>query len=190
MSSLQLTGTAVLDRLRELEASKQSIEVEQLSLIAQVEAEGLAFDLGAKNTAVLLRDALKIGARDAASRVKLAAAVTPRRTLTGDTVEAAHPQTAAALAEGAISTRAAATVVAMTDKIDDLLADQSAPLYRDARCSTSPVTTTPTCWPASPTACTPGSIRTGRFVTSRPRTGAAACRCAGVRTGQRRSPAN
>ncbi len=100
-----MTGTAVLDRLRELEASKQSIEVEQLSLIAQVEAEGLAFDLGAKNTAVLLRDALKIGARDAAGRVRLAAAVTPRRTLTGETVEAQHPQTAAALAEGAISTR-------------------------------------------------------------------------------------
>ena len=61
--------------------------------------------------------------------MRLAAAVTPRRTLTGDTVEAQHPQTAAALAEGAISTRDAATVVAMTDKIDDLLADQSAPMY-------------------------------------------------------------
>ncbi len=46
VSAASLTGTAVLDRLRELEASKQSIEVEQLSLIAQVEAEGLAFDLG------------------------------------------------------------------------------------------------------------------------------------------------
>ena len=37
----------------------RSIEVEQLSLIAQVEAEGLAFDLGAKNTPALLRDALQ-----------------------------------------------------------------------------------------------------------------------------------
>ncbi len=54
MSAASLTGTAVLDRLRELEASKQSIEVEQLSLIAQVEAEGLAFDLGAKNTATVV----------------------------------------------------------------------------------------------------------------------------------------
>ncbi len=42
----------------------------------------------------------RIGARDAAGRVRLAAAVTPRRTLTGETVEAQHPQTAAALAEG------------------------------------------------------------------------------------------
>jgi hypothetical protein len=36
------------------------------------------------------------------------------------------------LAEGLISARAAATVVRMTDKIDDLLADQSAPLYETA----------------------------------------------------------
>ncbi len=78
---------------------KQAIEVEQLGLIAQVEAEGLAHDLGAKSTAVLLRQVLRIGARDAAGRVRLAAAVTPRRTLTGELVEAAHPQTAAALAE-------------------------------------------------------------------------------------------
>ena len=132
MSSSQLTGTAVLDRLRELEFQKQAIEVEQLGLIAQIETEHLAYDLGAKNTTVLLRDVLRIGARDAAGRMKLALAVTPRRTLTGDPVEAAHPQTAAALAEGEISTRHAATVVAMTDKIDDLLADQSAPLYETA----------------------------------------------------------
>ncbi len=91
MSSSSVQGMAVLDRLREIQRQKQVLEVEELGLIAQVEAEGLAFDLGAKNTAVLLRDALRIGARDAAGRVKLAAAVTPRRTLTGETVEAAAP---------------------------------------------------------------------------------------------------
>jgi hypothetical protein len=81
---------------------------------------------------VLLRDALKIGANDAAGRVKLALAVTPPRLITGELVEPQHPKTAAALAEGLISARAAATVVRMTDKIDDLLADQSAPLYETA----------------------------------------------------------
>src|SRR6201999_5356 len=60
VSSSQLTGTAMLDRLRALESLKQAIEVEQLDLIAQVEAEGLSYDLGAKSTAVLLRDALRI----------------------------------------------------------------------------------------------------------------------------------
>ncbi len=95
-----MAGTAVLDRLREIARAKQALDVEELGLIAQVEAEGLAYDLGAKSTAVLLRDALHISARDAAGRVRLAAAVTPRRTLTGELVEAAHPQTAAALAAG------------------------------------------------------------------------------------------
>jgi len=109
-----LTGAAVLARLREIQQQKQALDVEELALIARAEAEGLAYELGAKNTAVLLRDLLHISARDAAGRVKLAAAVTPRRTLTGEPVEAAHPQTAAALADGSISTRHAATVVAMT----------------------------------------------------------------------------
>ena len=132
MSSSQLTGTAVLDRLREIQRQKQALDVEELGLIAQVEREQLAHDLGAKSTVVLLRDALKIGANDAAGRVKLALAITPPRLITGELVEPQHPQTAAALADGLISTRAAATVVKMTDKIDDLLADQSAPLYETA----------------------------------------------------------
>ena len=120
---------AVLDRLRELEAQKQAIEVEQLGLIAQVEAECLAYELGAKNTAVLLRQVLNIGARDAAGRVRLAAAVTPRHTLSGEAVEAAHPQTAQALGNGVISTRHATTVVAMSDKISDLVVDDAGPLF-------------------------------------------------------------
>ncbi len=78
---------------------------------------------------MLLRQVLRIGARDAAGRVRLAAAVTPRRTLTGEPVEAAHPQTAAALAEGAISTRHAITVVATADRISDFVADTAGPLF-------------------------------------------------------------
>ena len=132
MSSSQLTGTAVLDRLREIQRQKQVLDVEELGLIARVERQRLAHDLGAKSTMVLLRDALKIGANDAAGRVKLALAITPPRLITGELVEPQHPQTAQALADGFISARAAATVVRMTDKIDDLLAEQSAPLFETA----------------------------------------------------------
>jgi hypothetical protein len=97
VSSAQLTGTALLDRLREIQRQKQALEVEELGLIAQVEAENLAYDLGARTSAVLLRDLLHISARDAAGRVKLAAAVMPRRLLTGELVEPRHSQTAQAL---------------------------------------------------------------------------------------------
>jgi hypothetical protein len=61
--------------------------------------------------------------------VKLAAAVSQRRSLTGVPVEPAHPQTATALQSAAISTRAAATIVATVDKIDDLVADDAGPLF-------------------------------------------------------------
>ena len=124
-----MTGPALLDRLRELERHKHAIEVEELALIAQLETDGVAFDLGAKNTVDLLRYALNIGAHDAAGRVKLAAAVCERRTLTGVPVEPAHPQTAAALAEGSISVRAAATVVATVDRISDFVVDDAGPLF-------------------------------------------------------------
>ena len=72
MSAASLTGMAVLDRLREIQQQKQALDVEELGLIAQVESECLAYELGAKNTAVLLRQVLNIGARDAAGRVRLA----------------------------------------------------------------------------------------------------------------------
>jgi hypothetical protein len=61
-----MSGTAVLDRLRELQRQKHAIDVEELTLIAQLETNGVAFDLGAKNTVDLLRHALNMGARDAA----------------------------------------------------------------------------------------------------------------------------
>jgi len=55
--------------------------------------------------------------------------VCERTTLTGVPVEPAHPQTAAALAEGSISTRAAATIVRTVDAIDDFVVDDAGPLF-------------------------------------------------------------
>ena len=106
--------------------------------------------MGAKNTVDLLRHALTIGARDAAGRVKLAAAVCERRSLTGVPVEPAHPQTAAALAVGSISTRAAGTIVATVDKIDDLVADDAGPLF-ETNLIDFARTTTPRRWAGTPT---------------------------------------
>ena len=124
-----MSGAELLDVLREQERVKHEAELVGLAVIAQLETRAVAFELGAKNTVDLLRHALTIGARDAAGRVTLAAAVCERRTLTGVPVEPAHPQTAAALAAGSISTRAAGTIVATVDKIDDLVADDAGPLF-------------------------------------------------------------
>jgi hypothetical protein len=103
----RLSGAELLDVLREQERIKHEAELVELAVIAKLEARQVASELGAKDTVDLLRHALTIGARDAAGRVKLAAAVCERRTLTGVPVEPAHPQTATALADGSISVRAA-----------------------------------------------------------------------------------
>ena len=125
----RLSGAELLDVLRAQERIKHQAELVELAVIAQLERRQVAFDLGAKNTVDLLRHALNIGAHDASGRVKLAAAVSERTTLTGVPVEPAHPQTAAALTSGEISTRAAATVVRTVDKIDDFVADEAGPLF-------------------------------------------------------------
>ena len=111
----RLSGAELLDVLREQERIKHEAELVGLAVIAKLEARCVAFDFGAKNTVDLLRHALNIGARDASGRVRLAAAVGERATLTGVPVAPAHPQTAAALAAGAVSVRAAGTIVATVE---------------------------------------------------------------------------
>ena len=93
-----LTDAQVLEEWRAIERTRRELEAREVLLIAQVDQRGLAFDAGCKNVVDFARALLRIGARDAAGRVRLAASVGPRRTLTGDPVEAAHPLTAAALA--------------------------------------------------------------------------------------------
>ncbi len=110
-----LTDAQVLEEWRAIERAGRELEAREVLLIAQVDRRGLAFEAGCKNLVDFARALLRIGARDAAGRVRLAAAVGSRRTLTGDPVEAAHPLTAAALASGSLSARAAATVVDTVD---------------------------------------------------------------------------
>ena len=79
-------------------------------MIAQVSTRSLAFANGCKSTVDFARQLLTIGAVDAARRLKLAAAVTPRRSPTGEQLPAAHEAVAAAFAAGAISGAAAVTI--------------------------------------------------------------------------------
>jgi hypothetical protein len=104
-----LPDAQVLDRLRHIESSRRELEVEEAALIEQVQYRSLATAHGCKKITDFLRYLLTIGARDAAGRIKLSQAVMPRRMLTGELVEPVHPQTAAALAAGAISARAPAS---------------------------------------------------------------------------------
>ncbi len=139
-----MSGTELLDVLREQERIKHEAEMVELAVIGTLEARGVAYDLGAKNTAVLLRQVLNIGARDAAGRVQAGGG--------GDA--AAHPDRRAGRA-GASADRGRVGGRGDLDPArghgcgDDGQDRRRALSTRRRRCSrprcwTSPATTTPT----------------------------------------------
>ena len=92
------------DELLELVAALE-IDVRQraavgFALVAEVEARGIAAELGCASTAVLLSERLRIGRREAAGRVRLAAELGLRRALSGQLSPAKFPLVAAAVADG------------------------------------------------------------------------------------------
>jgi len=111
-----LTDAQILERLRDIEAARRELEQRECAIIAQVSTRSLAFVHGCKSTVDFARALLTIGAVDAARRLKLADAVTPRRSPTGELLPAEHEDVAAAFAAGAIS-GAAAVTIAQTVKL-------------------------------------------------------------------------
>src|ERR1700749_871553 len=112
-----LTDAQVLDQLRGVEADRRRLEIREAGLVGQVRRRGLAFVHGCKDDVAFLRHLLNIGAGDAAARVKLAAAVNPRRSYAGEGLPAEHPEVAAAFADGAICGAAAVTIARTVDKL-------------------------------------------------------------------------
>jgi hypothetical protein len=90
-----------------------------------VEARGIAAELGCASTAVLLSERLRIGRREAAGRVRLAAELGPRRALSGQPSPAKFPLVAAAVADGAISDRHAALICRTIDGLPEAAAEQA-----------------------------------------------------------------
>ena len=59
--------------------------------------------------------------------MRLAAAVSPRRTMTGAVVAPAHPETAAAFTAGQVSARSADIVTRTVDRLPDCVLDEAHP---------------------------------------------------------------
>ena len=117
------------DELLELVAALET-DVRQraavgFALVAEVEARGIAAELGCSSTAVLLSERLQIGRREAAGRVRLAAELGPRRALSGQPSPAKFPLVAAAVAEGAISDRHAALICRTINGLPEAAAEQA-----------------------------------------------------------------
>ena len=93
-----LSGDELLELLSAVEVDARRRAAVTHAVVAELEARGIAAEVGCASTAVLLSERLRIGRREAAGRVPLAAELGPRRALTGESLPARFPQVAAAVA--------------------------------------------------------------------------------------------
>lgn len=113
LQGLDLTASTddeVLGLLRELETQKRRLPTVEHAAIAEVDSRHLAHQRGCRSTAALLRQLLRLDPGEACGRVRAAAELGPRRTLTGQPLPAVFAATAAACAAGQISQRHAAVI--------------------------------------------------------------------------------
>jgi hypothetical protein len=123
-----LSGEQLLDLLDDLEVDARRRTAVEIGLVAELDARGVAAEWGYTSTAVLLAERLRIGRRDAAGRVRLAAELGPRRALTGERLEPRFPLVAGAVADGAISARHAAVITGTVDRLPDRVVDERSEL--------------------------------------------------------------
>jgi len=148
-----LSGDELLDLLDRLEADTRRRTAVAGRLIAELHARGTAGELGYSSTAVLLSERLRVGRREAAGRVRLAADLAPRRAMSGEQLEPRFPLVARALADGKISARHAAIICASVGRLPNrVVVDQPELVLRSNRpCSNTPKPSTRNswqCWPA------------------------------------------
>ena len=105
-----LSGDQLLELAAASETDTRQRASVQHAVVAELDARGVAAELGCASTAVVLSERLRIGRREATGRVRLAAELGPRRALSGERLPARFPEVASAVAEGAISDRHAALI--------------------------------------------------------------------------------
>jgi hypothetical protein len=109
---VRASDDAVLAFWREVEVQTRRLAAVDHRVIASVEERGLA-GLGAyASTAALARDVLRIAPGEATARVDAAHRLGPRWSPSQPVLPAQFPDTAAAIAQGAVSARHAAVVTA------------------------------------------------------------------------------
>jgi hypothetical protein len=115
----------LLELLTALEVDARRRAAVGYAVVAELEARGVAAEVGCSSTAVLLSERLRIGRREAAGRVRLAAELGPRRALSGQPSPAKFPLVAAAVADGAIGDRHAALICRTIDSLPDAVLEQA-----------------------------------------------------------------
>ena len=120
------SGDQLLELTAALEIDARQRASVQHAVVAELDARGVAGELGCASTAVLLSERLRIGRREATGRVRLAAELGPRRAMSGQALPARFPQVASAVAQGAISGRHAALICRTVDELPEAAVEHAA----------------------------------------------------------------
>lgn len=114
LAGSDLTG---LDRgellavMRDFEAVKRRLPVIDHRMVGELDARGTALELGCRDTAVVLREVLRLAPGEARARVSAARDLGPRRTLTGEPLPPLFAHVAVAQADGTMSAAHARLII-------------------------------------------------------------------------------
>ncbi len=111
--AVDLTGASrdeLLELARGLETQRRRLPAADHALIGELESRGVAGELCCPSSGYLLARLLRLAPGEARARVRAAADLGARRTLTGQLLPPVFPAVAAAQAEGAICDRHAAVI--------------------------------------------------------------------------------
>ena len=127
--AVDLTGASrdeLLQLARAVETQRRRLPVADHRLIGELDARAVAGELACASTPALLMQLLRVTPAEAKARVRAAADLGPRRTLTGEPLDPIFPAVAAAQAAGSISDRHAAVIRHTVDHLPAAAADQAA----------------------------------------------------------------
>ena len=117
----RLSEDGLLQVLRDTERLRRRLAAIDHAQILEVEARGLPAAHNVRTTGQFLRWVLRLDPGEAAGRVRAAEAAGTRRTVTGQVIEPAYPQVAAAQAAGVIGERQARVIVDTIEKLPDAI---------------------------------------------------------------------
>lgn len=100
------TKEEMVAALQAFEAQARQLHHARLKLLAHMNHQSVATELGYANTVALMIHALRISPKEAKTRLAHAEALFPSVTPTGSIIEPALPETASALAAGDIGSEA------------------------------------------------------------------------------------
>jgi hypothetical protein len=112
-----VSGDGLLEAARRFETLRRRLPVFDHALITEVDTRGLAHELCVPSTAALWRGLLNISPGEAKRRVGAAAALGPRRTLTGDVLPPLFGETARVQAAGLIAAEHAYVITTAVDAL-------------------------------------------------------------------------